>query len=177
MALIVVATAGGAASNSYITLAEGNSYHEARLHNSDWTGASDATKNASIVWATRTLDSNYLYTGWASGSRDEQALAWPRVGVVDEDGRLLDSDTVPPRVKNATAELAMFLIAADRSALKGAPEGAGIKKVSIYNGLAVEFDFDNLPAEVPTHILTVLDPYASLKQSASKSGPVPVVRT
>src|SRR3546814_16959519 len=42
-----------------------------------------------------------------------QALAWPRTGAEDGEGRCLDSDTIPAPIAHATAELALPLLRED----------------------------------------------------------------
>ena len=79
MAVTLDTTIGGASSNAYCTLAEAETYMEARLHKADWTAAADATKNSAIVWATRLLDEGLEWDGTVYS--EEQALRWPRTGV------------------------------------------------------------------------------------------------
>ena len=117
MTLTLTATAGSASANTFITLADANSYHEARVNNSDWTGATDANKNAALVWATRLLDDQPWY---GQITATTQALRWPRTGCYDREGNALASTTIPAFLENATAELAMFLLAEDRTAGAGA---------------------------------------------------------
>ena len=76
MALVLDATAAGATSNTYITLADAELYYETRLHVSDWDNANDADKGAALVWATRLLDEWMDWDG--SNYDDDQALRWPR---------------------------------------------------------------------------------------------------
>lgn len=111
--MTLIVTPGGSDSNSYATLTEANAYHETRLHNSAWTSASDATKEAALIWATRELDNNFCWEGIKA--TEEQALEWPRFGVTDKNGYYVDDDTIPQRLKNAESELAFALITKDRT--------------------------------------------------------------
>lgn len=113
LTLVLETGAGLANANSYATAAEGDSYHDAHLYATDWTGATSSTKETALVWATRLLDEQIDWAG-AKQSR-EQALAWPRVGVVDCEGHSIDSDQVPAKVKNACAEMARYLIGENRT--------------------------------------------------------------
>lgn len=110
--MTIIVTPGGSDSNSYATLAEANAYHSTRLHNSAWTNANDTTKEAALLWATRTLDSNMCWKG--RKATEEQALDWPRYAVYDKDGYYIDSDVIPQQVKDAQSELAFLLIEKDR---------------------------------------------------------------
>lgn len=111
MALTLVATAGASNANSYATVAEGNTYHEAHLYASTWNPAIDAKKAQALVWATRLLDEHIDWDG--EKATTTQALRWPRTGMEDLDGIDVDDDVIPQKVKDATAELARLLIAAD----------------------------------------------------------------
>lgn len=114
MTLTLDATVGGATSNTYATLAEAESYFEARLHVSSWTAAATATKNAALAMATKALDRSVV---WEGIKADEvQALQWPREYVEDPDtGEDFDSTAIPTRIKDAQCELALSLISEDRT--------------------------------------------------------------
>lgn len=110
----LIATPGAVDANSYATLAEANAFHAQTLNASVWTAASDANKEIALQWATRLLDEQVSWIGEIV--TDTQALRWPRAGVYTPDGILLDSDSIPTFLKNATAELAKQLLANDRTA-------------------------------------------------------------
>ena len=155
MAIVIDATAAGASSNSYTTLADAETYFESRLHKSDWTSASDADKNIAIVWATRLLDElidweGYIYT-------TTQALRWPRSGVTDSDGELLDKDTIPQFLVNAVSEYGMWLIDEDRTTDS---DTAGFKKIKV-DVITLEIDKYDKPAQIPPSVLNMLVPYGN----------------
>lgn len=100
--------------NAYVDADTADAYFGDRLNASAWSGASAAQKDQALVTATLRLD-QLTFKGVRTDS--SQPLAWPRWGVKDEDGYLLDSDTVPDRIKRATMELALTLLAADGDAL------------------------------------------------------------
>ncbi|KKL57286.1 hypothetical protein LCGC14_2236940 [marine sediment metagenome] len=112
MAVAIVATAGSATANSYITLAEAETYMEGRSNISLWTAATDPTKNIALVESQRWLTN----LGWLGLRADTvQALAWPRQDVTDPDDPnrdVFDSDEVPQRIKDAQSELALEFIKA-----------------------------------------------------------------
>ncbi len=57
MAVTVIATAKSSSANSYVTLAETDTYFEGRLDVTSWTGAAtDDIKNRAIVMATGRLE-------------------------------------------------------------------------------------------------------------------------
>lgn len=136
--------------NAYCSLAEANAYHEARLHNTAWTSAVDATKNAAIVWATNTLDTltwrGVRYSGDQLHEFPRKGLSWYETDDGSYNGGSETSDlsigfgfytkvtipesTVPTQIKNATAELAFWLIDSDTTAPTGT-EGFNRIKVDV----------------------------------------------
>ncbi len=117
--MALVATVSGASSNSYVTLAEAETYFGDRLGASDngnWnkdsagTSRTDATKSAALVTATRRIDEEQFLGVKVSTT---QALKWPRYDVNDEDGiPFYDSSSpaIPERVKQATYLCALELL-------------------------------------------------------------------
>ena len=113
MPVTIVETAGSATANSYVTLAEADSFMEGRLNASTWeTDASDDDKNRGLVEATRQI-SRLGYGGRRTDST--QVLSWPRQFAFDPDSPVQDYFTntvIPQRVKDATMELAFQYIKA-----------------------------------------------------------------
>lgn len=115
MAFIVEDGTGLATANSYLALADANTYHTDR-GNSTWTGT-DAVKQAALVKATTYLDAHYT---WSSGYKksEAQALQWPRTGAFDRDGYNVENE-VPPAVESACAELALLALSETLGAALG----------------------------------------------------------
>lgn len=116
MPLVINATPASPTANSYATLAEANTYHESIIpaQATDWTSATDATKEAALVTATRLLDQWFLWESWPS--TEAQNLDWPRQGLLGRNGRQYIGDMVIPiELKNATAELARQMIVENRT--------------------------------------------------------------
>ena len=108
----LVATAGAANANSYITLADADQYHEDRpAAGTTWADATSDEKNAALLFATKMLDSLVVWTGWVA--TETQALLWPRTGMVYRNGYSVDTDVVPTEIQEATAEFARQLLAGD----------------------------------------------------------------
>jgi hypothetical protein len=108
----LVATVGATTANTYGTRTEANAYFEDRLHTEVWDAASDTEKDQALLWATKLLDRAF---DWAQNVVDEdQALLWPRNGILDvnELSVILDS-VVPDELKWAQFEYAKALITAD----------------------------------------------------------------
>lgn len=95
-------TVGGAATDSYVTLAEANAYHVS-YNNTSWAALSDAQKEAALRTAARYVDS-YQFTGTKAALA--QARQWPRIDAT-QDGFELASDIIPTLVKDAQCEAAL----------------------------------------------------------------------
>lgn len=120
MAVSLDATVGGASplSNTYITLAEADAYHDCRLDAVDWTRcATDEDRSKALIQSARLLDT-MSFIGCRTATT--QARQWPRKGITDlcgcEDEDVSD-DVIPQAIKDAQSELALALImAAENSA-------------------------------------------------------------
>lgn len=109
MAATIDATVNGATSNSYVTLAEAETYFETRLNVDDWDSATDDTKNRALIQATRYLDTYFEWQG--DRATTTQALDWGRSDAYSCDtGELIDSDVIPQQIKNATFEQAFYMM-------------------------------------------------------------------
>ena len=124
MAVTIDATAGGANANSYITLAEADTFVEAMISSSDvskWTTGNDDTRNRALTAAAERLDRERFLGARAT---DTQARQWPRTGVRKPDTyvntyatgfpfRISEdyfTDTeIPDQIKRAQIELAVYL--------------------------------------------------------------------
>lgn len=107
MTLVLVATSMAANANAYATEAEVTAILEGRPNSSAWTVATQPTREQAIVGATMRLEQeSYVGTRTTSG----QALKWPRLGVLDDDGYEVSSTVIPPQVQRAVADLALALV-------------------------------------------------------------------
>ena len=114
MAATITATLKGETSNSYVTLAEANTYFETAPEESTWDDKSDDQKNRALISACRWIDSlNFL------GDRcdNDQALKWPRNNYHVDNVELVCT-AIPNNIKNAQYELARAL-ANDTDAITG----------------------------------------------------------
>lgn len=93
--------------DTYISVADATTYLSMSINGAAWTAASTQLKEQALVTATRMLDRQR----WVGTKTDSaQALDWPRTGVYNEEGDLLDPDVVPQFILDATCELALALI-------------------------------------------------------------------
>lgn len=103
MALTVENGTGLVDAESYQSVADFKVYCDAR--GMSYAGKSDTLIEQALRRGTEWLDATYRgsYCGLPLNPPD-QALEWPRVGMVDRNGYAIPSDSVPRQVKAATAE-------------------------------------------------------------------------
>ena len=101
------ATVGGTSANSYVTATEADTYFASRLTANTWQSYVDETRQIALIQAAERMDQDDFL-----GERVtwEQAMKFPRYGIVDEDSRWVNSTTIPQRIKNAQCELALALL-------------------------------------------------------------------
>lgn len=127
MSITLIDTPASVNANTYASLAFALAYFDLRFpYAGDWDTADAERKKAVLYWATKLLDDEFTWNG-GRATRD-QALGWPRVGVVDRDGWEYDSNEIPKELQRAVCELALNLLGSNTtnpSAL------AGIKSVTL----------------------------------------------
>ena len=172
--MAIDATVGGTSANAYLTVVEATAYFGDRLHNAEWTDATAADQDSSIIWATSILD---LVMDWnGSINTQTQALRWPRAGTWDKDERLYSETAIPQIVKNATAELALALIRRERTA---EPEilGLGMNKMKA-DVIDITVDRKEMIGLVPGHVVVMLAQVGVVETDTGRHGrAVRLVRT
>lgn len=112
MTLVVEDGTGLYNANSFLSLADFKTYCGDRGY--DISTYTDAEMEAALVRATQHLSEGYHWKGHRRKPRDyedptqDQALEWPRIGVVDGDGYSVPDDVIPRGIKWATAEEAFY---------------------------------------------------------------------
>jgi hypothetical protein len=98
--------------NSYVEIADADTYFETRIDSANWFDATDEIKEQALVTATYMVDDNSWIGSAVSSS---QALAWPRKNAFYYDNRMGTTLTVadseiPNKVKVAVYEQALHLV-------------------------------------------------------------------
>ncbi len=125
MAVTIIATAGSASANSFVTEAEADAYMDARPNATAWTGT--LPKQQALVQATRQLSA----LQWI-GTRvdDTQALSWPRQWAINFDAptgtTYWATDAIPQWLKDATCELALASLVAGTTDIFALPSTEGV---------------------------------------------------
>ncbi len=167
------ATLGASDANSYVTLAEAETYFVDRMHVSAWGALTDEVKSNLLVSSSQMLD---WYVKWKGTKTDPaQSMGWPRSaitpqysypyyytnysttsGVLRPDGTEIGTDELPMEVPIAVFEQAFSNIPSDRT--EDDPL-AGIGKLSAGSLLiqaGPEKPNQTNAKPVPTHVFNIL---------------------
>lgn len=139
MALVVEDGTGKADAESYVSVAEVDTYltttetldaTRAALK-ATWDAGATTTANqeAACREATRYIEANYLDRFMGYKGTKAQALSWPRTGAADAYGWSVDADVIPQVLKDATAELALRALSSSAAPDIAAGGGALSAKV------------------------------------------------
>jgi hypothetical protein len=122
VALIVEDGSGKSDAQSYVSVADADSYHTNHSASTDWTNATTAEKEKALRLATQWLDASY-HGRW-KGVRFSagQALDWPRDSV-ELDGYVLSASDLPQQLLDATCEMALKEVQGDVLLVDLADEG------------------------------------------------------
>jgi len=113
MSLTVEDGTGKTDADSYLSVADADTYNTSHSASAAWIAAVEATKEKALRLATQYLDVRYDGRWKSYRTNETQALAWPRAYAIDEDGYYWDSDQMPQRLEDATAELALRVVGGD----------------------------------------------------------------
>ena len=119
---------GKSDATSYVSVAEFEQYWLNK--GVDYTGASypDTTIQAWLNIATEYIDEHYAFYGYAT-DYDTQALQWPRTGLRDNKGNLIDGDDIPTELKNAVFRMAREAISGTVDLEAKRAEGVQSKRI------------------------------------------------
>lgn len=96
-------------SNSYVDIETANSYYAVRLYK-EWDNLDTEIKQALLISATYFIDSHY---DWAGVQKfDDQALAFPRVGIIHPTSKT-EIIGIPTAIERAVMEVARKILKKD----------------------------------------------------------------
>lgn len=122
--------------DTYISLADANTYWTENTGGTNWAIASDTEKEKALRAATQYVDKHYSWLGVHPGT--DQALSWPRLNVIDKNGRVIGGNVIPDAVKDAVAYIAEQVLA-DGGILPKRNRNSAIKSVKA-GSVEVEYD-------------------------------------
>lgn len=165
MAIVVEDGTGKVDGETYISVADADTYHAARNTAVAWAAVPDvATKEAHLRDATIYLDSHYEARFGGRRANELQALACPRAKWLTRSDRFVDSATIPPQIQNATAELAHQRISGPLMAVASTATGTAQVDEVVAGPVKVKFakrSYSRLPHSYPSaqhlvkHLLVV----------------------
>ncbi len=173
MPLVIDATVGGIASNSYETALEAQAYFDARLPVAGWDDAD--SQDVLLAMACRTMENfaqslkllvkpgggiaaYYVISRQWTGlpASPTQKLSWPRVGMFDQNGNPIPSTVIPQQLKDAQSEFAGQLGNADRT-LDNDVVVQGITAIKA-GSVALNFNRQVFAQVIPDAVLNLLVP-------------------
>ena len=165
--MALVTDVGLSTSTSYVSMQEAEIYFEDRLHGTaNWEAIDE--QEAALITMTRLLDS-YVNNFLGVRTNDDQALKWPRTGVVTPDGIEVADNIIPTPVKHAVLELVLSSYNKDRTSDSSL---AGLSQVTA-GPLTIKSDGggyeSTAPKVIPDHVMQLLSELTS-------SGGIGVVR-
>ena len=123
----IVATLGGATSNSYITGANADQHFELQSTNSVWLGKTESERTIALLNAAKWLDTIDFGGSRCDPSTDSSSLpqmrSWPRSGV-SCDGVAATCAAIPQAILDAQCLIAINLLVTP-DLITGAPGGGG----------------------------------------------------
>lgn len=130
----IIATVGGAESNSYVTGAEADDYAAFQSWEAVWIGKTESERTIALVNACRWLDTiDYAGTRCSPSTTDDtnpQSLSWPRSGA-SCDGIEATCAFIPTRIKEAQILVAYNLVI-NPELITGTPGGGGSAQAGVY---------------------------------------------
>lgn len=145
MSLTITATVGSETANSFVTLAEFQTYLATRV-DAVACEVSAYDRQKALVFAGKELNRK----PWRGvKADDDQSMAWPRRYVPIPDGNdYFESDAIPQAVKDAQCEIALSVLAATALTQSGAATGA-IRSFS-QGDVSITYDVSRKPAGTVT---------------------------
>jgi len=153
--------------NSYVSVEEADDYLSQNIHVSEaWETLDDDVRQKLLSWATRYLDQRARWNG--RPITGDQSLRWPRAGARDRDGIGIPPDMIPVQLKQATVEMARYLVDSDRSNER-AQDGLKSIKVDV---IQLVFKDDYQLPEVPNEINQILQGLGTITSGSSSAAKI-----
>ena len=147
--MAIDSTVGTPTANSYASVAEADAYFVDMFNRPLWASAVQATKEALLVTASRTLD---MYIDWMGYPvSDVQSMGWPRNYAYDKVGLAYSNSAIPMPVKFATYELAYYII--QNGEVSFVEQIVDEVKVG---GIQIKFSDGSVVAGIPDQVLSLV---------------------
>ena len=174
--LVLEDGSGKTNSNSYASAAEFLAYmwRVPAAYRAAFDTADVFLREEVLIWATHLLR---VWTLWPCGSYrkyEHQALDFPRLNVVDQDGFLVGEASVPPLLKDATCQLAFELLKSDLNV----EPARGLHSITV-GPISLVFDTAhpfNTSRVIPRAVWVTLAPYGAVMRGTPRFRSEPVYR-
>lgn len=170
MALVVEDGTGKANADALISVVDATAYHAGR-GNAEWASETydDDDRERAIRRATAFLSNSFTWAGIRSKNR-KQALAWPRSGVVDQEGNGIKADEIPIEIADACAEIALRELVSPGAMNPDFTASDLVKREKI-GAIETEYALSNTSADAQRPVLLVVRDMVSqfLKAGAGNS--------
>jgi hypothetical protein len=137
-------------SNSYVSVSEADDILSTNIHATSWSLKTLQDKEKLLAWATRLIDTKATWFGHKTYS--SSSLRWPRTGITSKDSVEIELDEIPKQLKEATSEMARFLVDTDRT-VEQSKDGIISLKVDV---IEMKFDKDYRLTQLPSIIWEIL---------------------
>lgn len=155
--------------NSYVSVEEAEDYFAIDPNATAFLDLDDTNTEAYLAWASRLLDQKTKWRG--SKTVETSGLRWPRVYVIDKDGNTIGRNVVPKAVKDATCELARFLMDYNPAVGQG---GDNIRRIMV-DVVEIEYQEGTGQSDWPSLINQILRPLGTFGTGQHGSGKIYVV--
>lgn len=156
---------GLAAATSYVSETEADDYLIQNIQVFDtWDALTTTQKEYVLSWASRYLDQHAHWYG--TKYVETSGLRWPREGVCDIDGFEIDNDVIPEQLKQATIELASYLMIEDISRSR---EQDGLERLRV-DVIELYFNKDYRLPSIPNELKLIIKGLGYLKGGVGGSG-------
>lgn len=152
--------------NSYVTVEEADDYLVQNIHvSAKWAALDADTKQYLLSWASRYLDQHARWNGYPTFPTAR--LKWPR-SYVRVNGCLIDPHTIPQPIKDATIELARYLLDNDLGDVRGQD---GLERIKV-DVIEIVFNSAYRLPKTPPELNWILMGYGVLVGSGSTFAPI-----
>jgi hypothetical protein len=169
--IIIEDGTGVATANSYVLLADANTFMNGEVYAVEWNNSDTEAKTRALIAACRMIDYAMTWDGYRSTLT--QAMSWPRSRVHNfeiENALLADplamtsvyypDNTIPQRLKDAQCIQALELLRADRGTDPGT---MGVNSFTLEGALSVTFDKTDRPLPIADRVQDILAAFGSAK--------------
>lgn len=136
--------------NSYVSAGDADAYFGDRPYATDWDSVPDG--EALLRMAARMLDGQ-RYAGTIASAA--QAMAWPRVGVTDIEGRTIAADVIPQAIKDAQCELALALARTDLTD----DDAKALVRRTVADVVSIEYEPRTRERALPDFVMSLIAPF------------------